>query len=155
VLRTKIYIVTSPSLISAIDRRSKSISFAPYVVQFAKRILDPSRRALDALADDLGQENGAVGLRPETLKAMHDSLAPGEHLEATTQMMLKSVSDQLSSLDGIGTDEEIELFDWVRHIVTRASTDAIYGTEKNPFQDPAISHGFWFVSRVYTAVEGS
>ncbi|RYP77929.1 hypothetical protein DL769_003302 [Monosporascus sp. CRB-8-3] len=132
---------------SSIDRRSKTISFAPYVVQFAKRILIPSQNAVDVLGVDLLEENGAVGLRPETLKAMHQSLAPGEDLQATTQVMLDSVIHLLRSAEGINKNEVTELFEWIRKLVTRASTDAIYGVEKNPFQDAAVHDGFWAIDK--------
>ncbi|KAI0386949.1 hypothetical protein F5Y04DRAFT_288748 [Hypomontagnella monticulosa] len=143
--RSKIYIVNSPSLVAAIDRRSKTISFAPYVVQFAKRILDPSQHAVEALEKDLLEENGPVGLRPETLKVMHDSLAPGDRLQAITQVMLKTVTSLVKPPHSIGRDSRIKLFDWTRRIVTRASTDAVYGAE-NPFKDAAVYDGFWYES---------
>ncbi|KAI0002684.1 hypothetical protein F4779DRAFT_126832 [Xylariaceae sp. FL0662B] len=97
VSRSKIYIVNSPTLIAAIDRRSKAISFAPYVVQFDKRILNPSHHAIEALREDLFEEKGPVGLHPKTVKFMHDSLAPGNHFQAITQVMLKAVTNWMGS----------------------------------------------------------
>lgn len=134
---------------SAIDRHAKSISFAPYVVQFAKRILIPSQKSLEALAEDLEEKNGAHGVRPETLKAMHDALAPGEHLENTTRAMLSSVSrrlDDVVNAEGGTEARSVSLFAWVRELVTRASTDAIYGAGGNPFRDPAVEKAFWYVA---------
>ncbi len=141
--RGKIYIVTSPNLISAIDRRSKTISFAPYLVQFAKRILVPSQRGLDALGEDLLEANGPTGLRPETLKAMHHALAPGDDLEATNETMLRSVTQILDSLDHPGRVSTSNCSTGSRKSVTRASTDAIYGVERNPFRDASVYDGFW------------
>ncbi|KAI1821852.1 cytochrome P450 [Xylaria intraflava] len=147
--RGKVYIVNSPSLISAIDRRARTISFAPYVVQFAKRILAPSQQALSALEEDLLEENGPVGLRPETLKVMHDSLAPGGPLESTTQVMLEGVMSSLKSVRSCGEQREIGLFDWTRKLVTKASTDAIYGVEANPFQDENVYRGLWTIDKEF------
>ena len=141
--RGKIYIVNSPSLVAAVDRHAKTVSFAPYVVQFAKRILLPSTPGLNALAANLHEEDGAWGCRPETLKAMHIALAPGEDLERTTQDMLNSVSNLFNSVYTIESDESFDLFLWVKRLITRASTDAIYGVGKNPFHDPAVEAGFW------------
>lgn len=145
--RNKIYIVSSPDLISAVDRRSKTISFAPYVVQFAKRILVPSQHGIDTLGEDLLEEHGAVGLRPETLSIMHHSLAPGEDLLKVTRVMLESASWLLQSPEELHEDGKVNLFEWVRQFVTKASTDAIYGAKQNPFQDPAVYNGFWYVCR--------
>ncbi|KND94614.1 25-hydroxycholesterol 7-alpha-hydroxylase, partial [Tolypocladium ophioglossoides CBS 100239] len=140
----KIYIVTSPSLVQAIDRRSKRISFAPYVVQFAKRILIPSQRGIETLKENIFQENGPVGLRSETLRVMHDTLAPSEYLDSMTKAMLKSLAGHFGTrIHGEG--EVVDLFGWTRNFVTRASTDPVYGTEKNPIRDPAVSRAIWAI----------
>lgn len=140
---SKVYIVNSPSLVAAADRHSKTVSFAPYVVQFAKRILLSSPKGLDALAANLHEEDGAWGCRPETFKAMHVALAPGEDLDCTTRNMLDGVSLLLGSVDTTSNQKNFDLFSWVRKLITRASTDAIYGASKNPFQDAAVEAGFW------------
>jgi hypothetical protein len=46
-------------------------------------------------------------------------------------------------LDQLGQDEAVNLFDWIRKSVTRASTDAIYGRESNPFKQSEVYDGFW------------
>lgn len=143
--RSKIYVVTSPALVSAIDRQAKSISFAPTVVEFAKRILIPSQKGIDALAEDLEQRNGGHGVRPETLKVMHSSLT-GEHLLDLTQAMLRNIEQRLGRLAESRTEgKQVGLFNWVREVVTSASTESIYGVDKNPFQDPAVGEAFWYV----------
>ncbi|KAI1840431.1 hypothetical protein JX266_013358 [Neoarthrinium moseri] len=139
---SKIYLVNTPSLIASVDCHSDTISFAPYVVQFAKRILEPSRHALDPLANDLLESNGPMELRRETLKVIHDTLAPGKHLRAMTQAMLAAVVSHTKFQDAIEGDT-MQLFDWTRKIVIRASPDDIYGAEKNPYQDDLVYNGFW------------
>ena len=141
--RNKIYVVNTPSLVAAVDRHSKTISFAPYVVEFSKRILLPSTEGLEALQANLSEEDGEWGCRPEALKAMHLALAPGEDLERTTEKFLDSVSCLLDSARTVANQENFQLFSWVRKLVTRASTDAVYGASKNPFQDPAVEAAFW------------
>ncbi|CAH0038147.1 unnamed protein product [Clonostachys solani] len=149
--KSKIYIVTSPQLISAIDRRSKTISFAPYVVQFAKRMLKPSQHAIEKLGENLLEEKGPVGLRPETLKAMHDSLVPGPNLDAISKVMLRGISTYLdpASVQESSGSGRIRLFEWTRRFVTRASTDAVYGPEKNPFHDPEVYDAFWTIDEQF------
>ena len=141
--RNKIYVVNSPSLVAAVDRYSKTISFGPYVVEFAKRMLLPSTKGLEALRENLNEEDGECGCRPETLKAMHLALAPGEDLERTTENVLDSISRLLEPVQTVSKHENIKLFSWVRKLVTRASTDAVYGAYKNPFKDPAVEAAFW------------
>jgi hypothetical protein len=57
------------------------VSLAPYVVDFARRILVTSQHGIDILSEDLLEEKGSVRLRLETLKAIYNSLMPGEGLE--------------------------------------------------------------------------
>lgn len=134
------YIVKSPRLAAAVDRHSKTVSFGPFVVQFARRILVPSKQGLEALTGNWKKENGDLGIRAETLNVMKAALAPGESLECTTQDMLHSLS---RLLDSFYITENVDFFPWIKKLVTRASTDAIYGASKNPFQDPAVEAGFW------------
>ena len=147
--RAKMYIVTSPDLITACDRRARVVSFAPYVVDFGKRILLASQHGIDLLSEDLLEENGPVSLRPETMKAMHHSLMPGETLEEITQAVLKNVSRFLDSELSIDNEKGVLLFQWVREFVSIASTNVIYGREKNPLQNPEVMKGFWYVSLFY------
>lgn len=76
---------------------------------------------------------------------MHEALAPGDALRAATRVMLKSIVDLFDLNQAPDLDNVIGLFTWTRNIVTRASTDAIFGAEKNPFQDAAVCDGFWYV----------
>ncbi|KAK8135163.1 cytochrome P450 oxidoreductase [Apiospora sp. TS-2023a] len=129
--------------------RSKTVSFAPYVVQFAKRILEPTEYSLNLLAEDLLEENGPVGLRPETLKVMHDSLAPGDSLQAITKTMLRSVAGHLAAINDNEHTVMVRMFDWTRNFVTKASTDAIYGSRNNPFQSDYVCNAFWSIDREF------
>ena len=128
---------------AAVDRHSKAISFGPYVVEFAKRILVPSVEALDILRGNSPNGNGTSDCRAETLEVMHAALAPGFDLERTTQDMVKSTSQLLERPFSTQNRADLELFSWARKLVTRASTDAIYGATNNPFQDSAVENGFW------------
>jgi hypothetical protein len=138
----KIYVVPSPQLAAQVDRNSRSISFAPYVVLFARKILIPSKKAVEKLAENL-EEDGTGGLRPETMKAMHASMAHGEDLEQTTHAVLKSLAPNLFSSKAITKTGRFKLFAWTKRVVTRASTDAVYGLQHNPFQFPNVEEDFW------------
>ncbi len=141
------YIVTSPSLIAACDRRSKIVSFAPYVVEFGKRILAGSKHSVGLLSEDLLEEKGPHGsLRPETMAAMHRALVPGERLDRMMRETLRSSKEFLdASLEG--QTDSVPLFHWVKQFMTIAGTDAVYGAEKNPFRDPEVGQSFWYVAR--------
>ncbi|KAI0451595.1 cytochrome P450 [Xylaria acuta] len=140
--RAKMYVVTLPSLVAACDRQARVISFAPYVVDFARRILVTSQHGIDLLSKDLLEENGPVGLRPETLKAISNSLMPGESLEELTRGILEHVSSFLESPSNIGEGKDVHLFHWTRQFLSLASTDVMYGP-KNPMRNSKVMDAFW------------
>ena len=111
------------------------------VVHFAVRITLPSKDGLAILLKNLNGEQGEWGLQIDTHKGMHAALAPGTALDSMSQPMLRTVAE---SLDSLGTDSKvtIDLASWLRHTITMASTDAVYGPT-NPFKDPAVEDGFW------------
>ncbi|KAJ8071715.1 hypothetical protein OCU04_002031 [Sclerotinia nivalis] len=116
------------------------MSFTPYVVQFANRILIPSPEGLDALAANIKEDDGAWGCRPQTLEAMHSSLASGKDLNCATLVVLDSISNFLS-LDNAISDpnhQTIHLFSWNKKFVTRA----IYGSKANLSWFPKSKLGF-------------
>lgn len=137
------YIVTSPGLATACDKRAKTISFAPYVVEFGKRILLSSQHGVDLLSEDLLEDKGPVSLRPATMQAMHKSLQ-GTHLDATVQRVLQQLTKYFDSGVKLGDGQEIPLFQWIRHFTSTASTNAIWGPDINPMKDPQVSKGFWY-----------
>lgn len=49
--------------------------------------------------------------------------------------------------DGGGGEEykRIPLFRWIRKFVTIASTDTLYGPEKDPMRDAEVMNGLWYV----------
>lgn len=106
-------------------------------------MLVPSPRAMEIVRENLHEEKNSFSCRAEILKAMHVALAPGKDLENTTQNFLRSVSGALEAISSNTDTKSFQLFSWIRRLVTRASTDAVYGAKQNPFQDPAVEAGFW------------
>ena len=141
--RGKIYVVNSPQLVAAIDRQPKTFSFAPHVVEFTKRITVPSSSGLDAVRYNSNQEQGAWGVIVEASKATHVALAPSKELDRLMQVFTNSLSERLGNQSLVKND--LKLFETLTHLVTRCSTDAIYGTESNPYKDPAVEAAIWYV----------
>ncbi|KAK8066882.1 hypothetical protein PG997_013629 [Apiospora hydei] len=143
--RAKMYVVTSPSLVAVCDRRSRAVSFVPYVLEFAKRILLTSPHGMEMLSEDIHEESRS-GLRPETLKVIHKSLMPGDSLEAMAKDTVEQVSAFLESPVGLGDEKGVPLFLWVREFFSIASTNVMYGPE-NPLLDPELMDGFWTIDK--------
>ena len=136
------YIVNSLDLVSAVQRNWKTMSFAPFVATFLKRLCLPSKAASEIVDMNLFAEDGAWGLFTDTHNAMHQALAPGPHLDEMISSILESVCTYLERLLGDHGEATVDLYDWVRHMVTLASTDAVYGPQ-NPFQEMEVREAFW------------
>lgn len=138
-LNGKIYVVTAPDLITAVNRNAKALAFNPFIAQLAKRITGHSEATSRIVQRNLNGEEGP-GYVTEVHDGMVAALAPGKDLEYMTGGMLQEALRFLNALD---TDGEVDLFGWIRHTVTMCSTRAIYGPE-NPFnKDPTFVRLFW------------
>ena len=139
-LNGKVYIVTSPELVSAVNRNSKSLAFNPFIAQLGKRITGHDEATSKIVQHNLNGDEG-----PGYVVEVHDglvaSLAPGKALEKMTEAMLHEATRYFDALE---SDNEIDLFLWLRSAVTLCSTRAIYGPG-NPFnKDPTRRvEAFW------------
>ncbi|KAH7329691.1 hypothetical protein B0I35DRAFT_507907 [Stachybotrys elegans] len=140
------YVVRSPELIAACDKRPSTVSFVPYVVEFARRILLANDESIRLLSEDLPEEKGA-DLRSETMKAMHRAMQPGKALDETIQRVMRCSIDFLDASIDIPNGKSLPLLACCRDFVTLASTDGLYGAEKNPFLNDAVMQGFWAVNK--------
>ncbi|KAF2470376.1 cytochrome P450 [Lindgomyces ingoldianus] len=143
----KIYVVKSPRLASQVDRNPKDISFSPYAVIFAERILMSSTKGLKALRVNLYEE-GCWGCLSETRKVMHDTMSPGNDLEILAKDIAKNMWPHLSSLDAIPNTGRVRLHEWLSHLICQSTSDAVWGP-KNPFKDPAVEKGFWAIKEQF------
>ncbi|MCJ1418796.1 hypothetical protein MMC32_005147 [Xylographa parallela] len=127
-LNGKVYVVTSPDLIAAVNRNSKSLAFNPFIAQLGKRITGHDEATSRIVQHNLNGEHG-----PGYVTEVHDgivaALIPGTNLENMTEQYIREV---IARLDRLETDKDIKLFAWTRDLVTLCSTRAIYGPE-NPF----------------------
>ena len=75
---------------------------------------------------------------------LRDVLRPGSQLDAMNRIMVDQVATFMDSLqeDMSAGSTNISLDEWVGHITTSSTTDAIYGPQ-NPFKDTAVAKDFW------------
>ena len=130
----------------SIQRNWKKLQFAPLASKFIARITQLSPQATEILMSNVNLEKGDFGLYSETLKAIHTALAPGgEGLEQMTRIAIKNVCNSLDCLEPNPGPVRLSLTKWLRHEITLASSEAIYGPG-NPFRDPKVEDGFWWVA---------
>ena len=142
-LNSKVYVVTSPELVSAVNRNAKTLAFNPFIAELGKRITSHDQATSLIVQHNLNGENGS-GYVIEVHDGTKTALAPGKSLEDMTSAMLQEVFIRLTALDH-GAIGEIDFFAWIRKTVTMCSTQAIYGPE-NPFKKhPELEKAFWFI----------
>lgn len=138
-LNGKIYVVTSPEMVNAVNRNSKKIAFNPFIALLGKRITAHDEATSQIVQHNLNGEHGP-GYVIDVHHGILPSLSPGKDLEQMTRAMLLQASPFLEALT---QGSEINLFEWTRHMVTMCSTRAVYGP-KNPFNaDPGYVRSFW------------
>ena len=138
-LKGKVYIITAPELVSAVNRSSKTLAFNPFISEVGKRMTGHDEATTKVVQYNLNGENG-IGYVIDIHDGHIAALAPGHNLES----MLKPVLDAMAShLSDLQENNQVELFSWLRQMTTMCSTRAIYGPS-NPFdKDPRCHDLFW------------
>lgn len=133
----KIYVVNSLSLIKAVHRNSKTISFTPFIKLAGERLSGLNKEALekfDKVEDQLGYSLDVV-------KAIEPALHPDRDGGDLNLVMLTHLKDVLDEASIAGNDSQ-DLLAWAKHAMTQASTRAVYGP-LNPFLDQDVEDAFW------------
>ena len=140
---SKLYVVNSPELILSIQRHSKTLAFPPIEAKFAMTVCGSSKEANDILKVNVNGDEGDWGYSVEFYKSLHPALAPGAGLDSMNRVMVQNIAASLESLKAEnGKPIKIGLVQWLRHEITMATTNAVYGP-MNPFKDPKVEGAFW------------
>lgn len=95
--------------------------------------------------DNINGEDGDYGLSMDFNKVVYPALSPGKPLEAMYKTIIPQIEASLDKLRGENRKGiTIGLIRWVRHELTVAITDCVYGPG-NPFQERAVEDAFWYV----------
>ncbi|KAB8251166.1 cytochrome P450 [Aspergillus flavus] len=138
-LYTKVYIIASPELVSAVRRSRNAMSFGPLFANVAENGGGINGRGMQLLRD---KEYGGQGVGQQTADSMHPALL-GSGLDQMNGKMiavLKTIIDELASQP----DNVVDLYEWCSHAVTVASTDAVYGP-LNPYRSESNRRAFWAI----------
>lgn len=132
--RIRLHVVQSTTLISAVQKQARTISFAPVMVRMAAAIMGSSRSDLESIGRGLVDEDGHI---PGMQRVMHGTLRPGVKLDALNRRTVKFVT---ASMDALASNIEengstkINMYQWISHQVMMAVTEGIYGPQI-PFRD--------------------
>ncbi|KAF1993623.1 putative cytochrome P450 [Amniculicola lignicola CBS 123094] len=141
---SKIYAAFSVPIIQAIQKHSKTLAFQPIQAKFSVKLCGASKDALRILKKDMDPENGTYG---NIYVSMHKALNPGETLNELNRAMISRVCDFVDTIQRPPAESiNVNLAEWLRHHLTAATTDAVYGPH-NPFRDQAVEKAFWIFER--------
>ncbi|KAJ2996336.1 hypothetical protein NUW58_g1006 [Xylaria curta] len=134
-----IYVVNSLQTIQRIDRHISTVAFSPIQAQACENAFAVSKTGMAKVADDKRLSNdGYLRSFPRSTAA---GTSPGPGLNGLSRV---AVSDFAASMDRLASSgrARVKLFDWVRHEIFAATTDAVYGAH-NPFRQ-AENERAWF-----------
>ncbi|KAL6713087.1 hypothetical protein ACLMJK_009208 [Lecanora helva] len=140
----KIYIVNSLELIAAVQRHHKTLAFPPIEAKMGRRMNAWSDEADKVIMKNVNGEEGDWGMSMESYQAMRAALAPGVDLDAMNRIMVQNVAASLERLqpEKGRPSTNINLMHWLRHELTMATTNAVYGP-RNPYANRDVENGFW------------
>ncbi|KAF2868440.1 cytochrome P450 [Massariosphaeria phaeospora] len=138
---SKLYVVNSPALISAIQRQYRTLAFMPIVAKASINVSRFSKTASEIIILNSNGDDGYWGYIMTFHDAVAPSLVPGADLDGMNRAMLKLVAVSLNRLREQAATN-VKLFGWVRHQMTLATTSAAYGPS-NPYKDPTVEAAFW------------
>ncbi|KAH0195718.1 cytochrome P450, partial [Aureobasidium melanogenum] len=138
VLVNRVYIVKSARLVAAVQKNHKCISFDPFLTAAANRMAGIRGPGLKLLQEC---RSGGHDLNNKVLHAMTHSLL-GKGLDYMNSTMLSKMEPLIDGLVNT-TNISLDLHGWCRHVITTASTEAIWGSQ-NPFRSEKTVQNFWY-----------
>lgn len=139
------YVVTTPDLIQKVQKQHKVLAFPPVEAKFASTVCGVSTETQALLLQNVNGDEGDFGLSVESHAAMRAALKPGQQLDEMNRAMIHEIAVSLDQLDpGNAKTRQIDLYGWLRDIITAATTKSVYGP-MNPYDDKAIADAFWQV----------
>lgn len=133
---SRIYVINSPSLVVRMQRQKRSIAFEPIPAQAAKNIMGVSKAGVQTIGHDCTSSDSYFNT---FLKATHPILSRGSELDAMNRTCVRIMNSSLSRMSGQVT--KTNMYDWIRHEIFMATTEAAYGP-LNPFSQ-ATNEALW------------
>lgn len=133
-------------MIPLLQRQASNLSFKPFLVFALKAFVGASKTTQDLHADPTFLNS---------LYASHkDALSPGPHLDYQNERANESLNDLIDETLRAASKAssgavQLELYSWVRHIITIAATDGVFGTS-NPFLKEENRQAFWYAPTFHT-----
>lgn len=130
---SRMYVVNSPQLITAIQAQFRALSFTAIEADIGAKLLGCEKATIDIISRNVNKDEGYLMSFP---KYVHSALSPGPGLDAMNRRAVQVIAKSLDEWSQKGPTK-VQLWQWARHELLLASTEGVYGP-KNPFRDPAM-----------------
>ena len=138
ILNGKMYMVFDLALVHA-AHRNKNLSFIPYALEFAQRIV-----GYDDSFDRIIRVDGFID---EFFEAIHTAFSNRNNHQMNTNF-LRSIASRLVGLCASKGEEFIvpNVYLWIRDLMTYVTCDALFGPG-HPFTEnrPSLKDDLWYV----------
>ncbi|KAK8054416.1 cytochrome P450 [Apiospora saccharicola] len=134
---SRIYVVNSVPLTSAVQKQYRTLSWIPLLGHAISWISGTSQAVNEVMARDMTTEAGfLLGIN----KISSPALAPGPSLDAMNAAAIRAFA---AAVDLLATQDPVQVsfLPWVRSQILLGTTDAIYGPH-NPFRDPTVAEAW-------------
>lgn len=151
-LRKKVYVVTSPSLISQLNKQSTTISaHVPFINLSFGKILGLDQIGIQLLLQNLHDAKPGRSLRHDILRMQHTLFKPGYSMK---QMYLRTAAEFANRLAHFATDApaQVNLLSMLKGQFVLAVASALYGPH-NPFEvNPSLVEDLWSVQLFFLLI---
>jgi len=145
----RIYVITDPSLATAVQRASKTLSFTPLVPRLTKRVLGLDHETFEITQQNLDPEPGEErGFIADIHDLVNASLASGtRELEKLSAAAAREMAAGVNAFMSDNADREtaviVDLLPWIRHVVITATAKFLYGAQNPIALHPELEQAFW------------
>jgi hypothetical protein len=141
-----IHIIGSAELMNSLHRQAKAVSFWYLEARFTAELGTLSRDGSKKLVANLEPASKDRSLLTDGLKATQQAVSPVGGLDEMIRIAADNTKIRLDSLASVENRSlTINLWDWIQHEITVATTERVYGSG-SPYRDSKVEAGFWYVT---------
>ncbi|KAI1310637.1 cytochrome P450 [Xylaria venustula] len=147
--KSRIYVVTEPSLAAAVQRASRVLSFTPIIPEVTERVLGLDKATMEITRKNLDPGPGDDrGFLADIQDMVYAWFGPGAYLNEITLAAAREIKSEVfafatSKEVHTDTDKPIDLLTWVRHLVTVSTARYFYGPQNPIAVDASLEECFW------------
>lgn len=141
----RMYVINSTDLMPALQKKWRTISFAPIVAASGPMLMGIGEDGSEILHKDITSDSSYVA---SFARATTSVLAPGSIVDdisrRAVEIVLGATERLLHSTDPTIQSKVVEFWSWTHHEILMATTEAVYGPG-NPYRDTDLKKAWKWV----------